>query len=152
MKTVKTIAKSNDLNESQKQRLEFWTQFNDVVEAKGKPFNKRKASTDHWYNVAIGSSEASLSIDLVNKEHKIRVSLWISDNKELYDLLLSRKDDIEASLGFGLEWNRLDNKKASYISAYIKGLDFKKQDNYPQLMEQIIDLVVKMRKVFPQFM
>ena len=31
-------------------------------------------------------------------------------------------------------------------------LDFKKQDNYPQLMEQIIDLVVKMRKVFPQFM
>lgn len=152
VKTVKTIAKSNDLNESQKQRLEFWTQFNDVVEAKGKPFNKRKASTDHWYNVAIGSSEASLSIDLVNKEHKIRVSLWINGNKELYDSLASRRDEIEALLGFGLEWNRLDSKKASYISAYINGLDFKKQDNYPQLMEQIIDLVVKMRKVFPQFM
>ena len=123
-----------------------------MVEAKGKPFNKRKASTDHWYNVAIGSSEASLSIDLVNKEHKIRVSLWINGNKELYDSLALRKDEIEALLGFGLEWNRLDSKKASYISAYIKGLDFKKQDNYPQLMEQIIDLVVKMRKVFPQFL
>ena len=150
-KTVKTVAKSNDLNESQKQRLEFWTQFNDMIDAKGKPFNKRKATTDHWYNVAIGSSEANISIDLVNKEHKVRVSLWIHDNKDLYDSLALRKDEIEETLGFGLEWNRLDNKKASYISAYIKGLDFKKQDNYPHLMEQIIDLVLKMRKVFPQF-
>lgn len=152
VKTVKTVAKNNELNESQKQRLEFWTQFNDVVESKGKPFNKRKATTDHWYNVAIGSSEANISIDLVNKEHKIRVSLWINDNKDLYDSLLLRKDEIGQLLGFDLEWNRLDSKKASYICTYIKGLDFKKQDNYPQLMEQIIDLVLKMRKVFPQFM
>lgn len=152
VKTVKTVANNNELNESQKQRLEFWTQFNDVVESKGKPFNKRKATIDHWYNVAIGSSEANISIDLVNKEHKIRVSLWINDNKDLYDSLLLRKDEIEQLLGFDLEWNRLDNKKASYICTYIKGLDFKKQDNYPQLMEQIIDLVLKMRKVFPQFM
>ena len=152
VKTVKSVAKSADMNESQKQRLEFWTRFNDVVESKGKPFNKRKATTDHWYNVAIGSSDANISIDLVNKEHKIRVSLWISDNKELFDALFMRRDEIEAALGFGLVWNRLDNKKASYISAYIKGLDFKKQDNYPQLMEQIIDLALKMRKVFPQYM
>ena len=152
VKTVKTVAKNNELNESQKQRLEFWTQFNDVVESKGKPFNKRKATTDHWYNVAIGSSEANISIDLVNKEHKIRVSLWINDNKDLYDSLSLRKDEIEQLLGFELEWNRLDSKKASYICTYIKGLDFKKQDNYPQLMEQIIDLVLKMRNAFPQFM
>ena len=151
VKTVKSVAKSADMNESQKQRLEFWTRFNDVVESKGKPFNKRKATTDHWYNVAIGSSDANISIDLVNKEHKIRVSLWISDNKELFDALFIRRDEIEAALGFSLEWNRLDNKKASYISAYIKGLDFKKQDNYPELMEQIIDMVVKMKKTFPGF-
>ena len=102
--------------------------------------------------MAIGSSDASISIDLVNKEHKIRVSLWINDNKDIFDALFQRKDEIETALGFGLEWNRLDNKKASYICTYIKGLDFKKQDNYPMLMEQIVDLVLKMRNVFPKFM
>ena len=152
VKTVKAVAKNAELNESQKSRLEFWTQFNEVVDANGKPFNKRKATTDHWYNVAIGSSEASISIDLVNKEHKIRVSLWINDNKDLFDALYQRKDDIEEALGIKLDWNRLDNKKASTICTYIKGLDFKKQENYPYLMEQIIDLVLKMRIVFPQFM
>ena len=88
----------------------------------------------------------------MNKEHKIRVSLWINDNKDIFDALLQRKEDIEAALGCELEWNRLDSKKASYICTYIKGLDFKKQDNYPQLMEQIISMVLTMRKVFPQFM
>lgn len=152
VKIVKAVSKSSDMNESQKNRLEFWTQFNEVVDSKGKPFNKRKTTTDHWYNVAIGSSDASISIDLVNKEHKIRVSLWINDNKDIFDALFQRKDEIETALGFGLEWNRLNNKKASYICTYIKGLDFKKQDNYPMLMEQIVDLVLKMRNVFPKFM
>ena len=152
VKIVKAVSKNSDMNESQKNRLEFWTQFNEVVDSQGKPFNKRKATTDPWYNVAIGSSDASISIDLVNKEHRIRVSLWINDNKDIFDALFQRKDEIETALGFGLEWNRLDNKKASYICTYIKGLDFKKQDNYPMLMEQIVDLVLKMRNVFPKFM
>ena len=152
VKTVKAVAKNTELNESQKSRLEFWTLFNEAVDARGKPFNKRKVTTDHWYNVAIGSSEANLSIDLVNKEHKIRVSLWISDNKELFDGLYQKKDEIEDVLGLELDWNRLDGKKASYICTYIKGLDFKKQGNYPQLMGQVIDLVLKMKKVFPQFL
>jgi len=152
VKIVKAVSKNSDMNESQKNRLEFWTKFNEVIDSKGKPFNKRKATTDHWYNVAIGSSDASISIDLVNKEHKIRASLWINDNKDIFDALFQRKDEIETALGFGLEWNRLDNKKASYICTYIKGLDFKKKDNYPMLMEQIVDLVLKMRNVFPKFM
>jgi hypothetical protein len=152
VKIVKAVSKNKDLNESQKNRMEFWTKFNEVVDSKGKPFSKRKATTDHWYNVAIGSSDASISIDLVNKEHKIRVSFWINDNKDIFDALFQQKEEIENALGFGMEWNRLDNKKASYICTYIKGLDFKKQDNYPLLMEQIIDLVLKMRTVFPKFM
>ena len=110
VKIVKAVSKNSDMNESQKNRLEFWTQFNEVVDSQGKPFNKRKATTDHWYNVAIGSSDASISIDLVNKEHKIRVSLWINDNKDIFDALFQRKDEIETALGFGLEWNRLDTK------------------------------------------
>ena len=152
VKTVKTIAKNTELNESQKCRLEFWTQFNDVIEQRGKPFNKRKASTDNWYSVAIGSSEAYVSIDLVNKEHKIRVGFWIWDNKNLFDTLIQEKAKIEEQLGFELVWDRLEGKKTSGAYTIIKGLDFKEQDNYPDLMNKVIDLVIKMRAVFPKFL
>lgn len=150
-KTVKRIAQDKSVNESQSRRLEFWTQFNDILEQRGKPFNKRKATTDHWYSVAVGSSECQISIDLVNKDHKIRVGLWISDNKERFDYMHQHKEEIEVAMGFPLFWQRLDNKKSSLICTYIKGLDFKAQDNYPELMNEAIDLVVKMRDVLKKY-
>lgn len=54
-------------------------------------------------------------------------------------------------MGFPLFWQRLDNKKSSLICTYIKGLDFKAQDNYPELMNEAIDLVVKMRDVLKKY-
>lgn len=151
VKTVKHIAQDKGMNESQSCRLEFWTRFNDILEQRGKPFNKRKATTDHWYSVAVGSSECQISIDLVNKEHKIRVGLWIADNKERFDYMKQHKTEIEAAMGMTLSWERLDNKKSSLICTYIKGLDFKNQENYPELMNKSIDLVVKMRDVLKEY-
>lgn len=151
-KTAQKISKSGKLSTSQEARLDFWTKFNDVLETNGKPFNKRKATTDHWYSIAIGTSQAHISIDLVNKEHRMRVGLWISDNKDLFDALYEKKEEIEAAFGEELEWNRLDDKKASLVCTYIKGLDFKKQDNYPELMQQAIDTVVKMRSVMKRYL
>lgn len=151
VKSVKAISKNSDLSERHKRRLDFWTRLNEVLEERGKPFNKRKPTTDHWYSIAMGTSECHISIDLVNKEHKIRVGLWIPDNKELYDKLYDNKDEIEAACGFELTWQRLDNKKASLVCAYIYGLDFDNQDNYPELINKSIDLVLTMRNAFVPF-
>ncbi len=151
-KSVKAIAKNSEISDTEKYRLAFWTQLNDVLEERGKPFNKRKPTTDHWYSVAMGSSECSITIDLVNKEHKIRVGVWITDNKELFDHFYAHKEKIENSCGFELFWDRLDNKKASLACTYIKGLDFDKQDNYPELINKSIDLVIMLKKAFVPFL
>lgn len=150
-KTVKEYAKNTELNETQAKRLEFWTKFNDVLENKGKPFNKRKASPDHWYSIAIGSSKCKINIDLVNKEGFIRVGFWVDDDKDMYDELYSHKDEIEMAVGQKLEWNRLDNRKAAFAGLKIDGLDFDNQENYPELMDKAIEEVVIMRSAFKKF-
>ena len=147
-KSVKALSKNGELNDSQTNRLEFWTQFNEVLESKGKPFNKRKATTDHWYSVAVGSSLCHVSIDLVNKEHFVRVGLWIDDSKELFDKFLASKDEIEQEIGMDLDWDRLDGKKASVICMHIPGLDFNNQSNYPELMNEIIEVSKKFKETF----
>jgi len=151
VKTVKTISKRSDISETEKKRLEFWTMFNDVLEERGKPFNKRKANTDHWYCVAMGTSECYISMDLVNKEHKIRVGVWINDNKELFDYFYSNKEAIETACGMELTWDRLDNRKAAMVCTYIPELNFNNQDNYPELMNAAIDKVLLLRKAFAPF-
>lgn len=150
-KQAKTLANAAKLNESQTKRLEFWNKFNDFLDEHGKPFNKRKASTQHWYSVAVGSSACHLSIDLVNREHRIRISLWIPDNKELYDRLFENRQEIEDTAGIKFTWERLENQKASYICTYVNGLDFNNQSNYDVLMQEILSKVLIMKKVFTPY-
>lgn len=51
-----------------------------------------------------------------------------------------------------MHWERLDDKKASRIKSYITGLNFNKQGNYPELMNQVIERVVKVRDVFKGYL
>ena len=150
-KSVKTISKNSDLNDSERNRLEFWTQLNEILDERGKPFNKRKATTDHWYSIAMGTSECHISIELVNKEHKIRIGVWILDYKELFDKFFANKEEIEKACGFELTWDRLDNKKASLACTYLHGLDFDDHSNYPELINKSIDLALSLRKAFVPF-
>lgn len=143
---------SDELNKSQSERLTFWEQFNQLILEREKPFNIRKATTESWYDVAIGSSEVHIAIDLVNKDGMVVVNLYINNNKELFDNLYENKEAIESELGIKLVWFRLENKKASRIKQYIYGLNFDDHSNYNDLMNQIIDAVIKMRSVFKKYL
>lgn len=139
------------LNKRQSERLAFWEQFNQVVIARGKPFNLRKATTDFWYDIALGTSEALIRINLINKDGIIVIEVYISSNKDLFDELHDQKEEIERKLGFSLSWDRLDDKKASRIKYSIDGLNFDDHSNYNDLMNKVIDKAVKMRDVFKQY-
>lgn len=151
IKNAKIQTGSEELNKSQSERLVFWTKFNDVVSERGKPFNLRKATTDHWYNVAIGVSGVLVEITLVNKEGCVGIALYIIDDKELFDYLNEKKIEIESKLGFELDWQRLDGKKASRIIYRISGLNFDDHSNYDSLMNDIIDKVILFVKVFKKY-
>ena len=151
IKNSKNNTGSGEMNKSQSERLEFWKKFNEVIIERGKPFNVRKATTDHWYDVALGTSEAHISISLVNKESCITVEVYVSDNKKFFDELYAKKDNIEQELGFNLDWQRLDDKKASRIKYSIPGLNFDNHSNYADLMNTVIDKVILFKKVFKKY-
>ncbi len=151
IKSSKSSGSGDATNKSQSERVAFWTQFNDEIVAHGKPFNTRKATTDHWYNVAIGNSNCHIGITLVNSDSFVGVELYIPDNKDLYDALYEKKDEIEKQIDFDLSWERLDGKKASKIIHRIPGLDFDNKENYPQLMDEIIKKVIIIRDVFKKY-
>ncbi|MCR4874730.1 MAG: DUF4268 domain-containing protein [Clostridia bacterium] len=132
-------------NQTMNYRLEFWTKFNETINERNNPFNKRKPTTDHWYDVSIGSSKCHLGVGLINKDSKIHVYVWVGDSKEQYDVFFEHKDEIESVTGCNFVWNRNDNKKSSSITASIPGLDFEHQDNYKDLMNKTIDLLLKLR-------
>ena len=99
IKSDRNNSKDGELNKTQSERIRFWEQFNQFVIDHGKPFNLRKATKDHWYDISIGSSIAHIAITLVNKESRIGVELYIDDNKELFDYMFSNREVIESECG-----------------------------------------------------
>ena len=79
------------------------------------------------------------------------IELYINDDKEMFDQLYIKKDKIESELGLQLDWQRLDDKKASRIMYRIPGLNFDDHSNYDTLMNDIIDKVVLFVKVFKKY-
>ncbi|MGN0514106.1 MAG: DUF4268 domain-containing protein [Lachnospiraceae bacterium] len=152
IKNAKSQSGSGEFNKSQSERLFFWTKFNEVLITKGKPFNVRKASTDHWYAIAIGYNGVQVILNLVNKDGCIVVELYINDDKKLFDQLVLSKDEIEGKIGLKLDWQRLDDKKASRIMYRIPGLNFDDHSNYDALMSDMIDKATLFTKVFKKYL
>ena len=152
VKTAKASIDNGELNKTQIERLNFWNQFREVLISRNKPFNVGKASTNHWYDVALGTSEANISITLVNKINSIGIEVYIRENKNLFDKLFTVSEEIENELGFSMEWMRLNHKKASRVICYIKGLDFDNHENYDELMNEVIDKVIVVRNVFRKYL
>lgn len=150
-KNVKNQSGSGEYNKSQAEILEFWTKFNEMLIEKGKPFNVRKPSTNNWYDIAIGLSVAHVALNLVNKDGCVVVELYINDDKKLFDQLKLSKHEIENELGLALDWQRLDDKKASRIMYRISGLNFDDHSNYDELMSEMIEKAVLFVDVFKKY-
>ncbi len=151
IKNAKSQSNSGEYNRSQGERIQFWTRFNEILVERGKPFNMRKPTTDHWYDISIGTSAAHVSLTLVNRDGCVGVELYISDNKELFDKLYEKKDEIEEKLCLTPDWQRLDGKKAARIVKRFGHLDFDDHSNYDELMNEMIDKAILFSKVFKKY-
>ena len=139
------------LNRSQSERITFWTRFQNALKESG-DFNPKKVTKHHYCDLPIGNSRSYISITLINNENYIGVSLYIPNDKALFDKLYSHKQEIEnAAEGVEMTWMRLDEKKASRVRTKIEGLDFDDHANYDDLISKTIDRAVLIRNIFTPY-
>lgn len=92
------------------------------------------------YNFVIRSSEGQveLYIDQGN----------VTQNKQLFDKLYSHKERIEEVFGDNLEWQRLNDKRASRIRYLIEDFGLVDEDNWQELQKKMIEAMVRLQKAF----
>lgn len=151
MKSVKTGG-DKELTRSQLGRYEFWTQMNTYIEESGVKLAARKPNYDHWYDFKLGSSKYHLTVNLLDGENKIRVALWISNDKEIFDSLHANKEAIESVCGTSLEWDRKDLQKASWVADYITGFSYDDQSNWLELQKSVINKVVNFQQALKPYL
>ena len=83
----------------------------------------RNAIPRNWRSFPSGTTGVSIGAVFAN-DNTVRVELYIDQgdlqiNKMLFDWLYNRKESIEKQLGYPLQWDRLDNRRACRI--YVSG-------------------------------
>ena len=108
--------------------------------------NSRKAPSRSWYNFSAGhgmSSKVQYSASF-NRDAKARVELYLDmdkdSNKALFDHLFLEREAIEAQFGGALEWQRLDNNKASRIAVFPRDASIEDDD---ATLEELQDWMVE---------
>ena len=68
-------------------------------------------------------------------------------NKAIFDALYSQKDSIEKDFGDSLEWDRLDDKRASRIRKRFTNGGLALPDSWPALQNWMIDTMIRFERV-----
>ena len=151
---IKSVKKNQQQTESQQFRLDYWTAFNDYAYANAqfaRTFGKRKATTDHWKNLSIGSSVYHICLNALKTENRIVVELYIQDDKNLFHQLFASKDAIEEELGVSLDWRELPGKKASRIML-TRQVDFDNRSAWNAQFDWMMEMSLKFKKVFKKYL
>jgi hypothetical protein len=145
---------SNDYSEAEltpakSVQLSFWIGLKNHIDANSKVIRAQQPRPQHWTNFSIGKSGSKLValINTLNKTVGVSFQTFDEGGKFLYDNLLNQKDEIEAELGFELNWDRLDGKIATRIS-HFKHADLNNKQNWDNHFKWILEHLEKLNNAF----
>jgi hypothetical protein len=67
-----------------------------------------------------------------------------SENKQLFDELIKFKDEITATFGEELSWERLDNKKMSRVAFYKEGVNIFIKEDWPSMIDFLVNNMIQL--------
>ena len=129
----------------------YFQRLIDDLREKHKFTGARKAQPQSWYAFSSGFSGITYGSSFA-QGGQARVNLYIDHekewNKNLFDELQHRKESLEPELQESLEWERLDNARASRIAVYRDGSIDDPIDSLEEIKDWSIDRLLSFKRVF----
>ena len=144
------------VKEREKAYIGFFSALFAELRAKASfPIKELSPQGNYWHMVASlperGPQQAILDFSFARGE-KFRVELYIDTgekrkNKGVFDALHAQKSEIEATLSDALEWERMDERRASRIALYREGVITSSDEELTELRTWAIDAMMQFRTV-----
>jgi hypothetical protein len=116
---------------------------------KTKLFANITPSRANWISTGAGRSGVTfnyvISMDwaasefYIDHDHEAGVK-----NKAIFDRLAAQREEIEREVGGPLEWERLDDKRASRIRKRFTAGGLSSPDTWPKLQDEMIDAMIRL--------
>jgi hypothetical protein len=137
-------------------RQRFWTHLLEYAKTKTKLHANISPGKYSW--VGTGAGKRGLSYNYVVWEHEAGAELYIDrgkgadeENKTIFDTLFANKKDIEDKFGGPLDWERLDNKRASRIRKSLTIGGWKDEEKWPAVSAAMAEAMIKLEKALKPY-
>ena len=136
-----------------KARHKFWSLFLERSKEKTKMYNNISPRIYAWlgtssglrgvnYNCAVnkGTAQAEVYID--------RGKEGSNENKDIFEALNSKKDQIEKDFGESLEWESLPDSRACRIKKVTEIGGWQEEEKWDEVHSKVIDYSIRIKKAF----
>ena len=150
--TVSSPRTSSPVSEKMEKYREFFQDLIDTLRENHQFTNATKGQPQNFYSFAAGRSGFSYGVNF-NADGHARVELYIDpgeqpENKQIFDRFEDQKGAVESELETPLEWERLDNRRASRISIRRLGSIDDDRETLKALEGWMVDRLLDFRRVF----
>ena len=134
------------------EQRKFWKTFDEKLIENGEPFSilhEKDGEVTYWAVVNKKHSfvDNALSIDFLVRAKKLRINIYVRNDLPLFSIFERNKQEIEAIVCEKLEWlNGTTNPNTRRI-AYIIPVETGHLSNYEEIIDNILPIVDKMKKV-----
>lgn len=139
-------------------RKEFWEQLLQKSNKKVSLFNNVSSSIYSWIAAGAGRAGISYQYVITNKYGGCEIYLdkgkqYTSPNinKIRFDKLYKHRRQIERKFKGRLNWERLDNARASRISIKFKGVGLNDKERWEGLQDKMMDAMVRLEYAFKDY-
>ncbi len=115
--------------------------------------NAKIGQPQSWYSFSSGIPNLPFAACFA-QGGRARTEIYIDvgdgeKNKAIFDLLYNQRDEIHSMLGNELEWERLDDKRASRVAVYRNGTIDSSDEELIEIKLWHIEHLLKFKKVLP---
>jgi hypothetical protein len=130
---------------------EFFQRMIDVLREEHRFTNARVGQPQNWYSFSSGFRGFLYGASFAQGD-RMRVELYIDTgdgetNEVFFDWMYESRAELEAQFGEEIEWERLDNRRASRIAIYKPGSIESESDSLDELNEWAINRLLKFKEV-----
>jgi len=132
------------------QQLRLWQQLAAKLATEAAYIKPQKPLPAHWLNNSIGRAGFSLTSTANYRDGRLGVEIYIqhADSKKMYRALLDKRTEIEAALGFELDWQELPDAHSCRIASWRTGCPINDEGQWPVYLDWYVDRLKKMNEVF----
>jgi len=146
---ARQIKVPDNLTETRKLQLEFWTKFRDrLAKCKEIP-NVQTPRPQYWYDVSLGKAGINLSNIANTYDNKIGVRVYISNRIADIALpqLIEKKQIIEDEIGEKLVWDPHPQNRDKVIGLYLDA-NIAQKENWDDYLNWLVDTTIKFKITF----